>query len=585
MWAQNQNQDVGGKWSWHDARDYFYKGLTATGKAARDSFFAKTFRALGQLMHLVQDASVPSHTRNDIHAVYHYESWVEDVRKKWSVKYNSWISTPKTYDRSILDLAPNPLAPIPIAKIMDTDKYTKDNQDIESTKSLAIGIAEYSNGNFFSEDTCFAGWYPFPNWACVESVSYQIVDPRDPLRTVSRQYYKKDATVVCGETNEGKGYRLATVGFLKDYVLKYFPTWVTFLRAFEKNALDSNVYGDYASLLMPRAVGYSAGLLEYFFRGAIEITLPLKGVYAQTENRGQGFTRVTLLARNTTPEDEEMTNGSIELVVKYKKTLDNQDPFQSYPVPTEDNFSYIVAPILDANIRSIPRNQLIELVFDLSQNPIPVNITDLSLQVVYKGRLEKDGRVEGEAVAVGFKDISEPTPIDLYNDMDRICINGSWYMAGSSEALSLGNQFNFDAYPHNLRNIYLRYSPANNPQEASSTDFNLHIPSLDAGDFFIRQAFILSDYQFNYGYRVTIVNADLNDPYVSWFEPEVISYKGMKNQTAPGTPEQCAALNVGYPCNVRYFPDHFYSFREQQIWEWIVFQNSPYPSSSSCPLE
>jgi hypothetical protein len=170
VWSQNRNQDVGGKWSWHDARDYYYQGLTSPGKQAKDSFFAKTFRALGQLMHLIQDASVPSHTRNDIHAIYHYESWVEDVRNNWSGKYNSWISTSKTYNRSILDLPPNPLATIPIAKIMDTDRYTRDNQDIESTKSSAIGLAEYSNGNFFSEDTCFAGWYPFPNWACVERV-------------------------------------------------------------------------------------------------------------------------------------------------------------------------------------------------------------------------------------------------------------------------------------------------------------------------------------------------------------------------------------------------------------------------------
>ena len=58
IWAQNPNQDVGGKWSWKDARDYFHKGLTATAKTERDSFFAKTFRALGQQMHLVQDASV-----------------------------------------------------------------------------------------------------------------------------------------------------------------------------------------------------------------------------------------------------------------------------------------------------------------------------------------------------------------------------------------------------------------------------------------------------------------------------------------------------------------------------------------------
>src|SRR4030042_4201596 len=81
MWSQNQNQDVGGQWSWYDARDYFHKGLTSTSKPIKDSFFAKTFRALGQLMHLIQDASVPSHSRDDIHIIYNYEHWVDDARQ------------------------------------------------------------------------------------------------------------------------------------------------------------------------------------------------------------------------------------------------------------------------------------------------------------------------------------------------------------------------------------------------------------------------------------------------------------------------------------------------------------------------
>ncbi len=309
MWSQNQNQDVGGNWSWHDARDYFYKGLISTSNPAKDSFFAKTFRALGQLMHLIEDASVPSHTRDDIHVIYHYEYWVDDARQKEPGTFNSWISQPKSYDKSILNLSSNPLASVPIGRIMDTDRYTRDNQDIESTKSTAIGLAEYSNGNFFSEDTCFAGWYPFPNWACVETVPYTIVDPRNPLSTVSRQYYKKDATVACGETNGGLGYRLATIGFLKDYVLTYFPLSAQILRAFEKPALDANVYRDYASLLIPRAVGYSAGLLEYFFRGKLEVTaVPVFYKNAVIYLRAR--------IKNLTP-NETMSDGTFTLTYSY----------------------------------------------------------------------------------------------------------------------------------------------------------------------------------------------------------------------------------------------------------------------------
>jgi hypothetical protein len=84
--------------------------------------------------------------------------------------------------------------------------------------------------------------------------------------------------------------------------------------------LDKKCYADYASKLIPRAVGYSAALLDYFFRGSIEINLPDTGVYSlidPSDPPEQGFSRIKLLARNTSPEGEDMTDGSIKLVLKF----------------------------------------------------------------------------------------------------------------------------------------------------------------------------------------------------------------------------------------------------------------------------
>jgi hypothetical protein len=66
VWAQDQGifgSIFGGNWSWKKARDSFYKGLTISTKDDRDENLADTFRALGQVMHLVEDASVPAHVR------------------------------------------------------------------------------------------------------------------------------------------------------------------------------------------------------------------------------------------------------------------------------------------------------------------------------------------------------------------------------------------------------------------------------------------------------------------------------------------------------------------------------------------
>lgn len=541
-------------WSWKSARDNYYRGLTSTLKIEREVSLSHSFKALGHTMHLIQDMGVPAHTRDDMHMNEPYENYTNERRR-----FLNYAQIPFPYwNASISPNAPK--------QFWDLDSYTGS----VAYDSGYIGLSEYSHANFFSKDTIFK-YFPHParentNYYDFGLLPYTVITTPDNIN--HNTFYIS-------------GYGKQKLAALKYIAEDLWSLPILPIKKYQLTLhLDNRCHEEYAHYLIPRAVGYSAGLLDYFFRGRIEVTLSPKGVYALTENRDQGFTKVTFMALNTTPAGEEMTDGSIELVVKYRLAL--EDPFQSYPVPTTWEYSYIVVPELNG-IRSISRASPVKLEFDLSQNPIPINATDIYLQVVYRGKL---GQEEG-AVAVGFKDISEPTPIDIYNDMDRICINGGWYVAGSPEALTLGNQLNIDAYPHHLRNIYLRFSPIHNPQGASSTDFNLHLPSLDAGDFFIREAFILSDYQFNNGYRVTVVNANPNDPYVTWFDPRVILYMGIKNQTEYTViedPQVCAIYNMSAPCALymRYYPT-FNSFRDQEMWRGIAFPNASYPPGSVCP--
>src|SRR5690606_14585558 len=59
-----------------DAREAMYRALTgrardgrevAPTQAERNKYWATTFRALGDVVHLVQDMGQPQHTRNDPH--------------------------------------------------------------------------------------------------------------------------------------------------------------------------------------------------------------------------------------------------------------------------------------------------------------------------------------------------------------------------------------------------------------------------------------------------------------------------------------------------------------------------------------
>lgn len=186
VWAQTPDQPWG-FYSWRDVRNYFYSALTSTDQNNSRQLFAKAFRGLGQLMHLVQDASVPLHTRNDIHIIPgHYEYWLEDFRTKVDPdEFAQWLSNTSRYgyDPSLLAINPNPLAPIPIARIVDSDRYDGENPAVKT--AMPVGLSEYSNANFVSDDTIFNS-YGYPARSSVEIVEYQILDPRNEGQTIFR---------------------------------------------------------------------------------------------------------------------------------------------------------------------------------------------------------------------------------------------------------------------------------------------------------------------------------------------------------------------------------------------------------------
>ncbi|MGH2599787.1 MAG: hypothetical protein ACRDJ9_10405, partial [Dehalococcoidia bacterium] len=260
LWGQNATLSG---WSWQDVRQGYFDALTRQAPSERDASLTRAFEGLGRQVHLVQDAASPGHTRNDPHPLYNYESLIEHVRRADGEAFAAWLAgspdTPGVPDPGWIALDGNPLAPVATARLTDTDRYLGGNPAI--TTAPLIGLAEYTNANFFSEDRIFTENDPdvqkrFPHPAR-SSVTEQDFDVRVGSATVKRRYVVKSAG---GAT----GYRLATVGFLRDYHQRFSLDWTRFR---ESPALDEAVYRDYAGRLIPRAVAYSAALLDYFFRG------------------------------------------------------------------------------------------------------------------------------------------------------------------------------------------------------------------------------------------------------------------------------------------------------------------------------
>ncbi|MGD0235815.1 MAG: hypothetical protein ABSC55_14925 [Syntrophorhabdales bacterium] len=247
-------------YSWEDAREYYYRALTATNDADRNNFFGKTFAALGHVMHLIEDAAVPDHTRNHVHgeacfwplsllgATCSIEDWADrDVNagivSSFLATASGLAAPDPTFGITVigLDSKPNQLATIPIAQVFDTGKYVGTNPDATAPKpeTFPVGIAEYSNANFVSKGTIFTQEYPYPSQKT--SVGTNSDDP-DYLMKIGD-----------GESNIPHFVRV------NKGLMRYWSQY----------DLDDKCYNDHAALLIPRAARYASVIPYYFFRGQL----------------------------------------------------------------------------------------------------------------------------------------------------------------------------------------------------------------------------------------------------------------------------------------------------------------------------
>ena len=91
-------------------------------------------------------------------------------------------------------------------------------------------------------------------------------------------------------------------------------------------------------------------------------------------------------------------------------------PCPNYRTDTEE--IVVSGPVIGVALDATPQ----PLTFTFAQQ-IPINATDLYLQVVYQGQLGG----ESGAVVVATKDVSEATYLSFFNSTDRILYNGTFY--------------------------------------------------------------------------------------------------------------------------------------------------------------
>jgi len=312
----------GNKWSWNEARNYFFNALASSSKEERDDNFAKLFRSLGQVVHLIQDMAVPAHVRNDNHGV---QSILSSISSRFDF-YESIVE--RTVDPLTFSAAPFSFGPgFPLSVFWDSENYS----DLPTLQSNLIGLSEYTSYNFFSEDTIFTEDFP-------KTDKHYFPHPRKEFTNAAlNEELAEDGTT--DQVYYVQGYdtvRLAAYSYfhrpLADQGLLGYITsgW--------DYHLDESVVRNNANILIPKAISYSAGLLNYFFRGQLEVTLVSGGLKVKNmspEAMDSGFIVIfyddTASDRNFLTEFDvtsPLNPGDETDVIPFTRPADNIKPGQ-----------------------------------------------------------------------------------------------------------------------------------------------------------------------------------------------------------------------------------------------------------------
>jgi hypothetical protein len=442
------------KFSYKDARSYLFNALTDPSDGERKRYFGLTFQTLGHVIHHLQDMAQPQHVRNDVHCDHVFCAAVA------SITGERRFYAPSLYEKyTNLDVPSDPfqqiLPKLPFGEEGSAAVYsgnqsttpfksprqfwrtTPPNTDISTGK----GIAEYTNRNFFSAGTIFAYSSPPPRYGIntyyspIEIVDIAVLLPGTGL-SGSVRFWDSDVTDTLAGGPASKNKRALSEGLLDSDVVQYYstnggPGNVIF-------SLNRFTFDAAHHYLIPRAVGYSAGLINYFFRGQMEITPPDEGVYAivdhtiENQRDANGFRKIKLKIKNVTPGGTDAqgqalvesipdnASGTLVAVAKfhrnncYQPDLSGEygspgidwricrsqfeDAVASQPIPVPNGINQDATPVT----------------FNFPA-PVPINATDLYLQVVYRGPLGD----EPDAVMVATKDISEATYDYVFSGWDQ----------------------------------------------------------------------------------------------------------------------------------------------------------------------
>ncbi|MBY0572347.1 MAG: hypothetical protein K2P84_01595 [Undibacterium sp.] len=254
------------EFSFRNGQQNYWAGLTSRYPSDRYLAFSRVFQTLGHLAHHLQDMSQPQHTRNDQHIN------IDPIIPPWAF-YEKY-----TQDHEETLVAPLMPGNYPIPTFSDTRLFW---HSPSSTTPQFIGMAEFTAQNYTSYGTQFVyGGKDF------NGADYVLNAPGFPLpnginRDGSKTSVERlptaiqlaNGTTINGsvECVVGSIYDALNSAFSKSrQCLAESSALNVFGVALAKSYVDSiKGFQDGYKVLLPRAVAFSAGIINHFFRGRI----------------------------------------------------------------------------------------------------------------------------------------------------------------------------------------------------------------------------------------------------------------------------------------------------------------------------
>lgn len=322
-WALEDTQSIAPQeFSLEDARTLLYEALTSNPASVRAQKLGRSFETVGHVIHHLQDMAQPQHVRNDPHL---FEALYEKYVKDHPATLNLSGYAPVTFD------------------------WTQESARAfwaEGQSGIGAGIAEFTSRNFVSTDTNLVAspvgtvptdaeiqpnpLYPFPGpGAHVHVEEWSTL--MGSLPPPANNFFVPSAL-------DGKLVFVETpvVDYLRPQALTNprTTTWGLYDADLAARGLTARFtqnrfnFHEAQYLLLPRAVGYSAGLIDYFFRGIAQSNGPAIRLTAGAANLEKTIT----ITNNT----GETLSGSGEFEIWYDSRSNGGQRMLLGTVPTQN---------------------------------------------------------------------------------------------------------------------------------------------------------------------------------------------------------------------------------------------------------